>query len=81
MYDIPAFGFDYWGPPNLPAALVGRISKAIEQSIKDPEFINLAKTLLYQPVFLGPEALRASMRNFEKNIGPKLEAAFPRKQN
>ena len=30
-------------------------------------------------LFPGPEALRESMRNFEKNIGPKLEAAFPRK--
>ncbi len=81
MDNIPAFGFDYWGPPNLPAALVSQISKAVEQSIKDPQFIDLAKTLMYQPVFVGPEALRENMRNFEKSIGPKLEAAFPRKQN
>jgi len=81
MDDIPAFGFDYWAPPNLPAALVSQISKAIEQAIKDPEFIDFAKTIMYQPAFAGPGTLRESMRNFENNVGPKLEAAFPRKQN
>jgi tripartite-type tricarboxylate transporter receptor subunit TctC len=79
MFDIPVFGFDYWGPPNLPAGLANQISKAIEQALKDPEFIEMAKRLVYQPVFVGPEALRESMRNFEMNVGPRLEAAFPRK--
>ncbi len=79
MFDIPVFGFDYWGPPNLPPALVSQISKAIEQAIKDPEFTEVAKRLVYQPAFTGPEALRQSMRSFEKDVGPKLESAFPRK--
>lgn len=79
MFDIPVFGFDYWGPPNLPPALVSQISKAIEQAIKDPEFIEVAKRLVYQPAFTGPEALKQSMRSFEKDVGPKLESAFPRK--
>lgn len=79
-FDVPTFGFDFWAPANLPAALADQISKAIEQAIKDPEFIDVAKLLTYQPVFTGPEALRASIRNFEKNIGPKLEAAFPVKK-
>lgn len=79
MFDVPPFGFDFWGPANMPAPLANQISKAIEQAIKDPEFTEMAKRLVYQPVFTGPEALRESMKNFEKNIGPKLEAAFPRK--
>jgi tripartite-type tricarboxylate transporter receptor subunit TctC len=79
MFDVPVFGFDYWGPPNMPAGLADQISKAIEQALKDPEFIEMAKRLIYQPVFVGPDALRESMRNFERNIGPKLEATFPRK--
>ena len=62
----------------LPAALADQLSKAIEQAIKDPEFIDVAKLLTYQPVFAGPEALRASFRDFEKNLGPKLEAASPK---
>jgi tripartite-type tricarboxylate transporter receptor subunit TctC len=81
MFDIPVFGFDYWGPPNMPPALANQISKAIEQAVKDPEYVEVAKNLMYQPVFTGPEALRESMRDFEKDIGPKLEAAFPRKPN
>ena len=77
-FDVPTFGFDFWAPANLPAALAEQLSKAIEQAIKDPEFIEVAKALTYQPVFLGPEALRASMRDFEKNLGPKLEASTPK---
>ena len=77
MYDIPVFGFDFWGPPNMPPELARRISTAIEQAIKDPEFVEASKRLAYQPVFTGPEGLRESMRNFERNIGPKLAAAFP----
>ncbi len=78
-FDVPTFGFDFWAPANLPAALADQLSKAIEQAIKDPEFIDVAKALTYQPVFIGPEALRAGMRDFEKNLGPKLEASTPRK--
>jgi tripartite-type tricarboxylate transporter receptor subunit TctC len=79
MFDIPAFGFDLWGPPNLPPAIAGQITRALEQAVKDPEFAEVAKRLVYQPIFTGPEALKESMRSFEKNIGPKLEASFPRK--
>jgi tripartite-type tricarboxylate transporter receptor subunit TctC len=77
MFDIPVFGFDFWGPPNMPPALAKRLSAAIEEAIKDPEFIEASKRLAYQPIFTGPEVLRASMKDFEKNIGPKLVASFP----
>jgi len=77
-FDVPMFGFDFWGPANLPAGIADQISKAIEQALKDPEFIEVAKLLTYQPVFAGPEALRASFRNFEVNLGPKLEASAPK---
>ncbi len=79
MFDIPVFGFDYWGPASMPPAIASQITRAIEQAVKDPEFVDVARRLVYQPVFTGPEALKESMRNFEKNIGPKLESAFPRK--
>lgn len=79
MFDVPGFGFDFWGPANMPPAIANQITRAIEQAVKDPEFVEVAKRLVYQPVFTGPETLKESMRNFEKNIGPKLEAAFPRK--
>ena len=77
MFDVPPFGFDFWGPANMPPAVASQITRAIEQAIKDPEFVEVARRLVYQPVFTGPEVLRASMKDFEKNIGPKLVAAFP----
>lgn len=77
--DIPAFGFDVWGPAQMPPAVANKITEAIKVAIKDPGFTEVAKRLLYQPVFTGPQELKASMRSFEESIGPKMEAAFPRK--
>jgi tripartite-type tricarboxylate transporter receptor subunit TctC len=79
--DVPVFGFDFWGPGQMPVALAQKISKAIEEAMKDPEYIEIAKRLTYQPVFTGPEALKVSIQNFENNVGPRLEKAFPRKPN
>lgn len=79
MFDIPPFGFDVWGPPQMPPAVASRISNAIQSAIRDPGFIDVARRLLYQPVYTAPPALVESMKWFENEIGPKLEAAFPRK--
>ena len=79
--DVPVFGFDFWGPGQMPAALAQKISKAIEEAIKDPEYIEVAKRLTYQPIFTSPEVLKVSIKNFEGNVGPRLEKAFPRKPN
>ena len=65
----------------MPAALAQKISKAIEEAIKDPEYIEVAKRLTYQPIFTSPEVLKVSIKNFEGNVGPRLEKAFPRKPN
>lgn len=78
--DIPVFGFDVWGPPNMPPAVANRISQAIQVAIKDPGYGEVAKRLLYQPMFAGPEELKASMAKFEQETGPKMEAAFPSKK-
>jgi tripartite-type tricarboxylate transporter receptor subunit TctC len=77
--DIPVFGFDVWGPPQMPPAVAAKVTEAIKTTIKDPGFIDVAKRLLYQPVFAGPEELKASMKRFEEDTGPKMEAAFPHK--
>jgi tripartite-type tricarboxylate transporter receptor subunit TctC len=78
--DIPVFGFDLWGPPQMAPAVANKITEAIKVAIKDQGFIDVAKRLLYQPVFTGPEELKASMRKFEEDTGPKMEAAFPPKK-
>lgn len=76
-FDVPPFGFDFWGPANMPPALADRISKAIEQAVKDPAFIEASKVLVYKPEFTGPDKLKESIRNFEQNIGPKMAEMFP----
>jgi len=76
-FDVPVFGFDLWGPPNLPAVIASQLTKVLEQAIKDPGYVEFVKKLTYQPVFLGPNGLKAMAKTFETEIGPKLEAAFP----
>lgn len=80
QFDAPIFGFDLWGPPGLPAALATQLTRAMEQAVKDPEYAETVRKLIYQPVFLGPEGLRQVAKEFEGQIGPKLEAAFPAKR-
>ena len=61
-------------------ALAAQLSGALEQAVKDPEYMETVKRLTYQPVFLGPEGLRQMAKSFETEIGPKLESAFPVKK-
>jgi tripartite-type tricarboxylate transporter receptor subunit TctC len=76
-FDVPPFGFDFWGPANMPSALAQRITSAIEQAVKDPAFVEASKVLVYKPVFTGPDKLQESIRNFESNLGPKMLEMFP----
>lgn len=76
-FDVPPFGFDFWGPASMPQALQDRIAKAIEQAVRDPGFVEASRMLVYKPVFTGPEKLKESIRNFEQNLGPKMLAMFP----
>jgi len=76
-FDVPPFGFDFFGPANMPPALAERLSKAIEQAVRDPGFVETSKALVYKPVFTGPEKLKESIRNFETSLGPKMMEMFP----
>jgi len=77
LFDIPPFGFDLWAPAGLPPAIANQISAALEQAVKDPAYIETSRKFVYDPVYTGPAALKDSMRYFEKEIGPRLLAAFP----
>jgi tripartite-type tricarboxylate transporter receptor subunit TctC len=77
MFDIPAFGFDVWGPPGMASSLANTITEAVKVAIKDPTYVSVAKRLVYQPEFTTPEDLKKSMRYFEQHVGPKMAAAFP----
>ena len=76
-FDIPVFGFDLWAPGVLPPATATQITAALEQAVKDPGYMEASRRLVYDPVFTGPAALRDSIRYIEKEIGPRLVAAFP----
>ena len=77
MFDIPVFGFDLWAPGATPPAIANQITKALEQAVKDPDYIETSRRLVYDPVFTGPAALKESIRYMENVIGPRLVAAFP----
>lgn len=77
MFDIPVFGFDLWAPPGTPPAIANQITKALEQAIKDPDYIKASRALVYDPVFTPPAGLRDSIRMMETVVGPRMAAAFP----
>lgn len=72
-------GMDFWGPPNFPESLSNQISKAIEKAVKDPGYIDFCRRVGYQPVFKDAQTRKDDAKLFEKNIGPAMMAAFPKK--
>lgn len=77
--DIPPFSYEVWGPGKMPAAIESKITEAIKAAVKDPFFTDVARRVLFQPGFVEAREVQEGMLRFEKNIGPRLEAAFPRK--
>jgi tripartite-type tricarboxylate transporter receptor subunit TctC len=76
-FDVPVFGFDLWAPAGTPPAIANQISRALEQAIKDPDYIKASNALVYEPVFTGPAALKDSIKYMETVVGPKMAATFP----
>jgi tripartite-type tricarboxylate transporter receptor subunit TctC len=77
LFDIPPFGFDLWGPAGMSPAVAQQISAALEQAVKDPEYVAISRKFVYDPVFTGPAALKDSIRYFDTEVGPRLVKAFP----
>ena len=46
MFDIPVFGFDLWAPGATPRAIANQITKALEQAVKDPDYIESSRRQL-----------------------------------
>lgn len=66
-----------WGPPNLPADLVNKITKMIEKATQDPDFIKLAQgELLYTVNYKQPQQMREELRKFDKDFGPMLAEMY-----
>lgn len=77
--EFPPMTYGYWGPPNLPPNIVDQISRAVKESVKDPGYLELCERIQYQPVFKDAQMLKKDVAFFEKKVGPRLEATFPRK--
>jgi len=77
MFDVPVFGFDLWAPGGTPPAITNQITKALQQAVKDPDYIKASKALVYDPVFTSPAALQESIRYMDTVVGPKMAETFP----
>lgn len=62
-----------WGPPKLPANIVGALTKMIEKATKDPAFIKIAQDeFIYTVDYRTSEQVRAFVTKFDKEFGPRL---------
>jgi len=77
--EYPYMDLVLWGPANLSPNIVSQISKAVETALKDPGYVDFCKRLVLQPVFKDAQMLKEDMKSFEKGMGPRLEAAYPKK--
>ena len=67
----------FWGPPNLPSNIVNKLTKAIEKAAQDPKFIKTAQDeFLYRVEFRTPEKMKASLKLFDDEWGPKWRQAL-----
>jgi tripartite-type tricarboxylate transporter receptor subunit TctC len=68
--DFPlTLSFDLWGPLKLPKDIQDILAKALEKSLKDPEYIQFVRRFCYYPTFLDSQEVR-------EKIGPKLAAFY-----
>ena len=66
-----------WGPPNLPRNILNIISRAIEKSVQDPDFVKLIENdLMYTIEFSPGQKVLEDLRKFDRKYGPTLEASY-----
>jgi tripartite-type tricarboxylate transporter receptor subunit TctC len=75
---LPPYGYNFWGPLNLPQRFVDQISQAVEKAIKDKDNLDLGSRMLYQPIFKNAKTLNEEIKNFDATVGPKFAATFPK---
>lgn len=65
-----------YGPPGLPSGLTNTITKMVEKTTKEPEFIKLVQNLLHTVDYRTPEQTQQLVNNFEKEYGPMMKEMF-----
>lgn len=79
MSELPPFSYVLYGPPKLPETLRNQISKAVEKSITDPEYVEYCRSVIIQPVFKDAQTAKQDMKFFAEKVGGRLEVLFPKK--
>ena len=68
--------FSVWGPGGLPAPVVARIAAAVEEAVRDPEFIAFMQDRQGFTVrFRDGGAVRQELLDFDRAWGPRLAAS------
>ncbi len=54
--------YGVWGPKGLPAPVVDRVSRAVQEASADPAFVEKLATYGISPVYMGPDRFPAFMQ-------------------
>ncbi len=71
--------YTIWGPPKLPKQVIGKLTEAITQAIKDPAYVKLNEDSLTNEVEFKPSSvIKGELKQFDRRFGPKLADMYHR---
>jgi tripartite-type tricarboxylate transporter receptor subunit TctC len=74
-FDVPVAWYGFFGPPNLPRAVVARIAAAVGKSLAAPELEDRIREGAMSVAFTGPEQFPALIRDTASAYGKVIKAA------
>jgi tripartite-type tricarboxylate transporter receptor subunit TctC len=74
-FDVPIAWYGFFGPPNLPRAVVAKLAAAIGKSLEAPELKDKIKEAAMSVAFTGPEQFPAFIRDTANAYGKVIKAA------
>ncbi len=74
-FDVPVAWYGFFGPPNLPRAVVARLAAAIGKSLEAPELKGRITEAAMSVVFTGPERFPGLIRETADAYGKVIRAA------
>jgi tripartite-type tricarboxylate transporter receptor subunit TctC len=70
------------GPPNMPKNLIDIYARAIEKSVRDPEYVKMVEdTFVSSAVFWSGAKLNEALKDHERRLGSKLTEFFREKKD
>jgi tripartite-type tricarboxylate transporter receptor subunit TctC len=74
-FDVPIAWYGFFGPPNLPRAVVAKLAAAIGRSLEAPELRNKITEAAMSVAFTGPEQFPAFIRDTANAYDKVIKAA------